>query len=409
MAHILKLTKDDPVIHLKAYGGVQIIGADQSEVQCEIDAPELATLVEENGHVYVTVNASCKLTVPFGASIEIDRSMGSVKIEKIENDIQIDKVLGNLVLIEVGSATAGKVGGNFSVRKASGPVKVDKVAGNLTVDEVDSFECEKVGGSCYARDVQGDFRLEKAGGTFIAQGIKGKTSVSKVGGSFTGRDLNLQEDLKSGGKMELICCEFEDDMNLCAGGNVNLALGDKQHGLGLNVRSGAHKINIKAHGDDIEVVNGSFEYQLGDQGQKSLDIAAGGSVSVVDKPEHEKDIVGDLSDRFTFEESAFSEMIQERISSATRKSEAKIRAAEFRLDQIREKVEKQRGFNIDVDFDKADVPPRPSSPDQPAPPVSRPVGSKGATDEERLMILKMLEDSKISVDEAEMLFRSLEE
>jgi hypothetical protein len=35
-------------------------------------------------------------------------------------------------------------------------------------------------------------------------------------------------------------------------------------------------------------------------------------------------------------------------------------------------------------------------------------GKKGATDEERLMILKMLQDGKITVDEAETLFKAME-
>ena len=64
MSKVLKLTREDPVIHLKAYGGVQIRGVEQAEMNCEIDSSELATLVEENGHVYVTINAGCSLTVP---------------------------------------------------------------------------------------------------------------------------------------------------------------------------------------------------------------------------------------------------------------------------------------------------------------------------------------------------------
>jgi len=54
-------------------------------------------------------------------------------------------------------------------------------------------------------------------------------------------------------------------------------------------------------------------------------------------------------------------------------------------------------------------PPKPSKPSQPVPPVSRPVGKKGASDEERLMILKMLQEKKITVDEAETLFKALED
>ena len=208
MTHILNLTRDDPVIHLKAYGGVRIKGVDQADVQCEIDAPQLATLVEEDGHVYVTVNASCQLTVPMASSIEIERGMGSIKVENITNEIRIEKVLGNLILFEVGSASVEKVGGNFSVRKATGPVQIEKVAGTLVVEEVAAFACEKVGGHCYAKNVQGNFSLEKAGGNFLGQSLDGLTSVGKVGGSFIARDIQLKGDLNAGGKLELINFDF---------------------------------------------------------------------------------------------------------------------------------------------------------------------------------------------------------
>ena len=46
MSHVLYLTRDDPVIYLKAYGVVQIEGVEATEITCKIDSPQLATLVE---------------------------------------------------------------------------------------------------------------------------------------------------------------------------------------------------------------------------------------------------------------------------------------------------------------------------------------------------------------------------
>lgn len=407
MAHVLNLTRDDPVVHLKAYGGVQIKGVEQAEVTCEIDAPQLATLVEENGHVYITVNSACRLQVPVKSSIDIERGMGSVLIETITGSINIEKVLGNLVLIDIDRAVVEKVGGNFAARKASGIIQIEKIAGNLTVDDIHSIVCEKVGGNCILRNVHGDCRIEKAGGKCLVQGVAGQATFAKFGGSFKARDIALQSDVKVGGNIELIDCKFDNDLSLHAGGDIAIALGEDQADLSLDIRSGGHDIKIKAHGEEIQSRGTEYDYQLGD-GRISLSVGAGGSVSVVDAPEPGVDIIGDLSDRFTFEESAFSELIKERIDSATRRAEAKVKAAEIRLGQIQERVEKFRGVNIDVGFGDDqdwDVPPIPK---QPVPPVTRPAGKKGATDEERLMILKMLQDGTISVDEAETLFKAME-
>jgi hypothetical protein len=391
-------------VHLKAYGGVQIKGIDQPEVICEIDAPQLATLVEENGHVYVTVNAACRLQIPSKSSIEIERGMGSVKIDTISGSISVDKVLGNLVLINVAEAEVGKVGGNFSIRKAAGAVRVEKVAGSLTVDDVHSLECEKVGGNCILRNVQGDCRVEKAGGRCLAQGLAGTVILAKFGGSLKARGITLGSDVKVGGNIELNGCRFDNDLALYAGGNIAVALTEDQVDLAMKIRSGSHNIKIKSQGDDLEVSSGEYEYLTG-EGHRAISMSAGGSVLIADAPKDGEDFIGDLSDRFTFEESAFSEMIQERIDSATRRAEARVKAAEIRLGQIQDRVEKHRGFKVNVDFDEVVPPPIPK---QPVPPITRPAGKKGATDEERLMILKMLQDAKITVDEAETLFKAME-
>lgn len=407
MAHVLNLTSDEPVVHLKAYGGVQIDGIDRAEVICEIDAPQLATLVEDNGHVYVTVNAACNLQVPHKSTIEIERSMGSVMIENIKGPITVEKVLGNLVLMDVAQAEVGKVGGNFSVRKATGMIRVDKVAGSLTIDDVQSFECEKVGGNCILRDVREICRVEKVGGSCQAQGLAGKVLLAKFGGSLKARDVSLDSDVKVGGNIELIDVRFEEELGLYAGGNIAIALQEDQQDLSMKIRSGGHKIKIVAFGDDIETKSGVYEHQIG-TGGRALTMNAGGSVSIADAPKSGEDFIGDLSDRFTFEESAFSEMIQERIDTATRRAEAKVRAAEIRLGQIQDRVVKRRGFKVDLGIDDQDAEESQPKPDAPVPPITRPAGKKGATDEERLMILKMLQDGKISVDEAETLFTAME-
>ena len=411
MAHILSLTRDDPVIHLKAYSGVQITGTESAEVVCEIHAPQLATLVEEDGHVYVTVNSSCRLTVPVSSSIELEKGMGTVKITNIHNEIMIEKVLGNLILNDIDKATIEKVGGNFSVNKAQAEVNVEKVAGSLTVEDVNAFHCEKVGGSCRVKTAHGDFFLAKVGGAFKGQAIEGITVVSRIGGSFTASDLKVAGEVKVGGSVKLYNCDIKGDLSLHAGGDIEIMINEMQENLAVVCRSGARNIAIKVGEDDIKIEDSSYDYQIGD-GDIKLSLSAGGAIRFTDRQEEAKDVVGDISEHFDFEESPLSEMIQERIQSATRRAEAKIKATEIRLEHMQDKVSKMRGFDVDVNIPEVDydveIPAHVSYP-QSVPPVTKPVGKKGASDEERLMILKMLQDKKITVDEAETLFQALEE
>ncbi len=404
MTHILQLSSNEPIIHLKAYGGVQIQGVDQAEVQCEIDAPQLATLMEDNGHVYITANSSCKLTIPINSSIEIEKGMGSISIHNIQNHIQIERALGNLVLSDVNSAKIEKVGGNFAVRNASGEIALEKVGSSLIADSIQTLHCEKVGGQCYVKNVEGNFSLGKAGGEFLGQGIKGLTSVDRVGGSFTASDITLNENVRTGGNIHISNLNISKNIEFHAGGNIDLTFGEDFPGVSLEMNSGAYHIRIKLGKDDLDIGDKIYEYQFG-EGKHEIDVFAGGEISVGSVIATDEDIVGDLSSHFTYEESAFNELIQERVESATRRAEAKIKTAEIRLEQIKDKVEKHRGFNIKFDIDEVGtVPPVP-----PVPSLIRPVGKKKASDEERLMILKMLQDKMITVDEAEALFKALED
>lgn len=411
MTQVLRLTRDNPIVHIKAYAGVKIEGVDQPEITCEIDAPQLVTMVEDGDHVYITVNSSCRLTVPALSSLEIERAMGSAKIANIKNPIRIEKVFGNLVLLDISEAFIGKVGGNFSVQRSDSSVKIEKVGGNLIVADVGSFRCEKIGGSCKVRQVHGDFILEKAGGNIKAQDISGVFSVKAVGGSFFSKNVYIGEDLRVGGNIRVIRLGLgKNGLTLKAGGDINVELDDDFAGALFKLNSGAEDIRIKHKEDDLKIHSGYHAYQIGNADQ-SVVASAGGSIIISELIQPDEDIIGDLSEHFDFEETRYSEMIQERIETATRFAEAKVRSAEIRLDQMRNHLEKNK-FNFENDaipYIEPKVPPQPPKPLQPVPPVARPVGKRGASDEERLMILKMLQDKKINVDEAEILFKALED
>ncbi len=215
--------------------------------------------------------------------------------------------------------------------------------------------------------------------------------------------------LRAGGDIRLVNFNLANNrFEVKAGGDIRLEVGEGFNGANFEIRSGAHDIRIKLGEDDISMTAHHYEYQMkGAEG--AVELAAGGSISLTEVSDPEEDVVGDLSGQFEYEESAFSELIRERVESATRKAEAKVKTAEIRLDQIRERVEKHRGFNIDVDLEGVEPLESLDQPVPPVPPVSRPSGKKGATDEERLMILKMLQEKKITVEEAERLFKALED
>jgi len=405
MTHILQISQSDPVIHLKAYGGLKVEGVQQTEVQCEIDAPQLATLMEENGHVYLTANSSCNVTVPMDSSIEIEKGMGSVSIKNIQGAINIERVLGNLVLIQVNSAHVERTGGNCAIRDAAGEIVLEKVGGNLIVDKAGSLRCEKVGGVCLSKNIEGDFKIDKVGGNLKAERVSGLMGVGKVGSDFRAIDLTLGEDIHAGGDIRVARLNLSDDVDIRAGADIVLTLADALKGARMTLSSGGHRIRIIHDEDDIEINAKEYDYAFGDE-SFNLDLAAGGKILIgkeVDQQEEGIE-VGDLSSYFSYEENAINEQIQERVEIATRRAEAKMKAAEIRLERIRDNVEKSRNYKIDINLDHL----KGLKTVAPVPSITRMAGKKGASDEERLMILKMLQDKMITVDEAEALFKALE-
>jgi len=408
MTQKINLTSDHPIIHIKSYGGIIVEGLDRNEVSCEIEAPQLATMVEEDGHVYITVNSSCSVTLPKSSSINIERGMGSIEIRNIHNKIVIEKALGNLVLKEIKEAAVEKVGGNFAVRQAAGTVTVEKVGGNLVLEDVGAFWGEKIGGSCFCRNIQGDLSLEKAGGSIKAQNIGGVMRFSRLGGTLIAKDVTVGEDLRAGGAICLKNFKIDkEDLSLKAGGSVNLEVGEDFGGAAFSMRSGVHQIKIAVGDDSLSIGEESYDYQMGTS-DRTVEISSGGEISITGITDPGEDVVGDLTEFFDFEESPFSELIRDRTDYATRKAEAKVRAAQIRLDQIQDRLEKYRVPKIRVDIEGLGNIPSPVWPEPPMPPASRQAGRKGASNEERLMILKMLQDKKITVDEAEKLFNAFE-
>jgi len=409
MTHVLNISRDDPIIHLKAYGGLRVTGVDQAEVKCEIEAPQLATLVEEDGEVFVTVNSSCSLTVPVSSSLQIEKGMGSIAIANITNEINIEKAMGNLVLDGVANVFVERVGGNFAARNTTGSLHVEKVGGNLVLENVEAFTGEKIGGNCLVKDIHGRFILEKAGGGFRGQDFDGLAIIDRVGGAFIARHLKFARDLRAGGSILLKDFDSEISKFSCrAGGSIELEIAEDFEGAKLILNSGAKHFDIKINGDDLEIRDDMYEYTIGESDRKMI-FSSGGRLSLKELQDPEEEIVSDLTKYFTYEETAFSEMIQDRIESATRIAEAKIRAAEIRLGRMQEHLDKVRDIHVNVDLDDIEKQVSDISFVPPVPPISKPIGKKGASDEERLMILKMLQEKKITVDEAESLFKALED
>lgn len=396
-------------VQVKSYGDLVIIGSENSEILTNSSNQETTTISVSNHIVYVTAMSSCELFIPQGLNVIIEKGLGSVKITGIKSDLTIEKVLGNLIVDEAGQISIEKVGGTCALRNVKGALKIEKIGGDLALKDFSGMQLEKMGGSCDLKDGSGDVFIKKVGGDFSASGLHGHALLEKVGGELTCDQAFFGLNCSVGGDVILLLRGTLEDTNIRAGGDIKLYLPQDLRKVDLSLQAGG-EIALDALGYKQSVEDGIFSHKL-DDSEFSLVLNAGGDINLLDTAWQESAPVGDLSARFTEEKMGTNELIHEHVRRVTEMAQKRIEEAQKNLENIKVEI-KGSEFKIP----KVKIPSIPSIPPVPSIPADASTKvseikiqkKKGATDEERLLILQMLQEKKISVNEAEKLFRALE-
>jgi hypothetical protein len=206
-------------------------------------------------------------------------------------------------------------------------------------------------------------------------------------------------------------------VSLRAGGNVEMYLPSNTNGT-FNLNSSGESIDLKLTRQpvqiDQEIEARHYEFTLGDDGA-NIEVQTGGDIRISDDPVEPESLAGELERReeawkeardrrggaswtggYGFDRtSAWAEMVSRRAQEASRRAEQRAQQAMRRTeDQIRlaaeREVRRSMGFG-------------PGVPPTPAPPRRDPV-----TEQERLMVLQMLQEKKITIEQAEKLLAALE-
>ncbi len=371
---------------VKSSGDLFLEGQDASEVRFQ-SSEDRIRVNQSNETLYVETHASLDLSVPRGANVVIEKVGGSALIQELEKSLVVQKIGGDLGLRRLGT------------------VRV-----------------EKVGGNCLVQDVRDGLNVRKVGGDLTVREISGGLDVSSVGGD---ADLQVSTinalDGRAGGDLRLYVMEAVDGrLTMKAGGNVELYLPG-----GVNAKflfnSGGETIalDLSQQSEQVhtKISERRYEYVLG-EGGAVIEALAGGDIRVSDAPVQFMPIMDELDRResawkdarerrgsaswtggFGFDRSsAWADMISRRAQEAARRAEQRAHAAMRRTEeQIRRAAER------DMNWAENWPGPTPGAPPAPQRPVSAPV-----TEQERLLVLQMLQEGKVSVEQAEKLLAALE-
>lgn len=374
---------------------------------------------------------------------------GSAKVVAIREATLLRNVAGDLIVRGVQSLTAGSVHGDLRASDIAADLSVDSVKGDVII--------KSVGGNCSITRSGGDAQLSRIGGRLssfssggdlhlqgaIASGAS--SSPSGVGGETAGlslagpKGIDSRADVHAAGDR----APGEGTLEFHAGGDLVLRL-PLDTSAQFECTAGGDIVN-RFSGDKSRSGHGVWKGSIG-KGGPLVKCHAGGDIRL--KPEES----GDVEIRFEINK---EEMRHAQAEVKRAKEELKRIKHEVR-DQLRiHKEEIHRtvndslgGFNMGPDFEhgpdsdsgpRGFRPPRPQrtprpprTPRAPRAPgesdlsvnlgrfmrgfrfgqggESQPATAKrGPSDEERLTILKMLEEKRISPEQAELLLNALGE
>jgi hypothetical protein len=356
-------------------GDLRVTGWEREEISAKTKGSSLELLGDADGFT-VSCDNDLILNVPDGAELTIESVGGDADLRAFSGTCQVTRVSGDLAGRGLGSFQTQGVGGNLSLRGASGGISAASVGGDVSL-----------------RAAQADILLEGVGGDLYLRGASGDISAS------AGGDAVLYIEPRSGA-----------DVNVNAGGDIILRLpADADARLELR-GGGVDAVHVNLPGFTPDKGGWGEKIILG-SGSASICLNAGGEVTVTsqaDEWESAADFDFDFDMDFTDMPADLSGRIQRQVERAARQAERAQRSADAAMRRAEQKLQNaERRIQAKVNarvgrwgVDWSGSIPRPPRP--PAPP------SEPVSDEERLTILRMLSEKKITAQEAEKLLAALE-
>jgi hypothetical protein len=406
-----------PSITITSVGGdLRLSGWDQNQFFAEGEDNTLH-LDQHNGGLSLSSSGDCSVRTPRSATLAVNKVGGDARVKSLEGGLNIGAVGGSLTIRQTGPADVQTVGNDLSAKNVAGQLAIGKVGGDLWARGVAGhLSAENVGGDLYLRDVEDGVSASAGGDVTLNLSFRpGLTYQVQAGGDLVCRllpgtsarfEIEAPGDISVGvpgatvegepGHRLVVLGDGEAQVRLSAGGDVALtgaaadpdAMGDfgERFGEGVGVMAEELAAQIESQ---IEAQMADMERTLGER-LAGLDVAFGSS-----KAEQ-------IAARAHRVAQRMEEKAQRKADQARRKAARHAEAAQRKAEHARRIAERasRRGEAWAFRFEGGPRPPRPPTPPAPPPePVS---------DEERMLILRMVEQGKISVAEAEKLLAALE-
>ena len=365
-------------------GDLQVVGWERNELMAKTDGGQL-DITSSGEASSVACDADLILYAPRDASLNVESIGGDADLRALAGPTEIENVGGDLSLRNVGPIEVSNVGGDLSLRGCSGDFLVKNVGSDASLRDVQgSVGIDRVGSDLYLRGARGDVAINAGSDAVLYLQPKAAVKYAITAGSDVLLRLPAQMDAElmlQGGSSESIRVDLPDVEAFQEGSVRTLKLG-----------TGLAKISVTA-GDDVVVTSRADEWESMAEfdGNARDESFYSGEVPGFSSELHERinQKVQEATLRALEKSTRAQARAQSRADAAIRRAEGKMRAHDRRM----------KAGGVFIGRWK-------SSPDQPANPVAP--TDQPVSDEERLTILRMLQDKKISMEDAEKLLAALE-
>jgi len=413
------LTPD--VIVDQVQGGLQIKGWDRPEVFVKAASPDILKVDKTDNGVRITCQGECILRVPRSATLWVGEVQGSVRAKYLDRRLKIDLVQGSLGMRNIGEVQVGTIDGDLLVKHVSDNLQVSEIKGNAIVCDVQ--------GDCSLGLVQGRLDATEVSGGVTANAeaharlrlnlVGGREYAIKSGGHLHCQvpdDASLQVDFTSqSSEIQIRLPGKKDDVSQT---NHSLTLGNGDAHMALTAQEAIYFSSQEADWDDLEdidvLLNEEFT-RISDEFTRQIESQIEVQMELLN--EH----MSRLSE--TISQAGLSQAEAERLirQAETSGEQAAARAHE-KMRHAQEKIERKLAAAQSKAKKKPETAGQDDLPhEQRGSQFERPSGAYSRhnpaaftppedkdLEEERLVILRMLGQKKITLDEAEKLLSALE-
>lgn len=351
--------------------------------------------VQVNGRT-VKSSSTLKVLVPRDAEIVVKRVAGDLRIKNVQGNIEVTSdISGDAVFVAIdGSITLNRIHGMLKARDISNAIAIADVTGDvrvrrtghLTINKVfGDVELAKMTGDVEINEIYGDVAINGAVGAVTLTQVNGDCVVSQVGGRAT---ISSRDDIRVQGPLAVGMHKFNSDSTIALRWHPDNDLKiEATAPLIINTvplmnehKKDDHLTGMIGNGDVTVVLSATDRITI-----KPIVTTENNNESWGGHIDSEFDFVG-MTEQFINEVSTRIDQAVEHIPNFTTQAESFFRQTEEKLNKM-------------------------MNPDHHTHQTAHANTNNGASEdnsEAKLKVLKMLEEGKITIEQAGELLKALE-